>query len=332
MSLVEKRIAKTKIKRLQLDLFGFCNAKCWYCPVRYVPQPEEGKVQMPIEMVERIFQQFTEERDREDGIVVDDFNLFMTTHYSEILLYQNFEELLKLARKYGLYTMILSNGVNLTKEKVDIIREYSDVVLQVGLNIPAFEEKLWADRTGFLPKQFYKLMDNLKYAGDQLDFLGENLCIHVNGINKDEFNSNFVSRGPKFGELNMNLDPKTGEHEKQYKLAKKMFPAFNVGKATLMDRGGMITDYIDNQKYMTEQLKEKVVVGCNNWGDRTTEWVHINSRGDLILCCNDYHFDYIFGNIGETDLRDIWGSPKHVETVERAYENICTKCVSAITV
>ena len=331
MSLVEKRLEKTKIKRLQLDLFGFCNAKCWYCPVRYVPQPEEGKAQMPIELIERIFQQFTAERDKEDGLVVKDFNLFMTTHYSEILLYQNFEELLKLARKYELYTMILSNGVNLTEEKVDIIREYSDVVLQVGLNIPAFEEKLWAERTGFLPKQYYKLMDNLKYAGDQLDYLGENLQIHVNGLDKTDLGV-FTKKGPKFNELNMNLDPLTGEHEKQFQLAKKMFPKWNIGKAGLMDRAGMITDYLSNQDYMEEQLNERVVVGCNNWGDRSTEWAHINALGDMILCCNDYHFDYVYGNIAKDDLVDIWRSPKHVETIERAYENICTKCISAVTI
>jgi radical SAM protein with 4Fe4S-binding SPASM domain len=32
----------------------------------------------------------------------------------------------------------------------------------------------------------------------------------------------------------------------------------------------------------------------------------INSKGDVILCCNDYHSSRIFGNILEKRLSDIW--------------------------
>ena len=46
---------------------------------------------------------------------------------------------------------------------------------------------------------------------------------------------------------------------------------------------------------------------------------------------NDYNFDYIFGNILEQELDEMWYSEKHVETIDRAYNNICTKCSASVT-
>lgn len=330
MSYVQARLAKAKIKMLQLDVNGFCNAKCWYCPVKYIPQPEEGMVQMPLETIDNIFKQFEEERGREDGVVDRSFHQFMTTHYSEVLLYKDFPGLLELGRKYRYQTFILSNGVNLTKEKVDLIKEYKDVVPHIGLNIPAFEKELWAKRAGFPEKRFDQLIENLKYAQETLDGIVD-LNIHVNGVNTEDFNGR-TTKGPKFDELGIDLDIETGEWERQRVIAGQMFPKFNVGKGTLMDRTGLISDYLSNKEMQERRLETRTVVGCGNWGDRTTEWLHINAAGDVILCCNDYNFDYKFGNIYNQTIRQIWGSDAHASTIERAYREICADCVQAIII
>lgn len=330
MSYVQTRLAKAKIKMLQLDVFGFCNAKCWYCPVKYIPQPEEGKVQMPLETVEKIFQQLVEEREREDGVVDRSFQLFMTTHYSEILLYKDLPGLLELARKYNLRTYILSNGVNLTRDKVDLLREYKDVVPHIGLNIPAFEPELWAKRSGFPEKRFDDLIDNLRYAEETL-YGHMDLNIHVNGVNIEDFNGR-MTKGPKFDELGIDLDRVRGEWELQWVKADRMFPKFNVGKGGLMDRTGLLSDYISNKEMQERRLETRTVVGCGNWGDRTTEWLHINAAGDVILCCNDYNFDYKFGNVNTQSIREIWGSDAHATTVERAYREICANCTAAVII
>jgi radical SAM protein with 4Fe4S-binding SPASM domain len=314
---------------LQLDVFGFCNAKCWYCPVRYVPQPEEGMVHMPLETVDKIFKQFEEERDKE-GAVDRSFYLFMTANYSEILLYKDFPGLLELARKYRYQTYVLSNGVNLTKEKVDLIKEYKDVVPHIGLNIPAFEKELWAKRTGFPEKRFDELMANLDYAGDTLEGLIE-LKIHVNGVNTEDFNGR-MTKGPKFDELGIDLHIGEGEWEKQWVIAERRFPKFSVGKGTLMDRAGILSDYISNKEMQERRMETRIVVGCGNWGDRTTEWLHINAAGDVFLCCNDYNFDYKFGNINTQTIGEIWGSDAHVAVVEKAYKEICVNCSAAMII
>lgn len=329
MSYVQTRLSKAKIQRLQLDLFGFCNAKCWYCPVRYLPQPEEGMVQMPLETVDKIFSQLYEEKHKEDGIVSEDFGLFLTTHYSEILLYKDFAGLLELARKYrGLHTFILSNGVNLTKDKVDLIKEYKDVVVHIGLNIPAFTKELWSKRAGFPEKRFDDLMANLKYAEQELSYLGQSLQIHVNGLSNEDFNG-YMTKGPKFDEMGYDL---SNEHEQQFRLAQAMFPGFTVTKSGLMDRTGLLSDYISNKEFQERRLKTRTVVGCSNWGDRGTEWLHVNAAGDVILCCNDYKFDYKFGNVNTQSIREIWGSDAHAATLERAYKEICADCTAALII
>jgi radical SAM protein with 4Fe4S-binding SPASM domain len=330
MTYVQARLAKAKIKMLQLDVFGFCNAKCWYCPVRYIPQPEEGKVQMPLETIEKIFKQFEEERDKEEGVVDQSFGLFMTTHYSEILLYKDLPGLLELARKYKFHTYVLSNGTNLTKEKVDLFREYPDVVRQIGLNIPAFEKELWSKRAGFPERRFDELVANLKYAEETLYGFIE-LLMFVNGVNTEDFNGR-TTKGPKFDELGIDLDIENGEWKTQHSIAVEMFPKFHVTTGGLMDRTGLLSDYISNQEMQERRMETRIVAGCSNWGDRTTEWLHINAAGDVILCCNDYNFDYKFGNINTQTIREIWGSDAHVATVERAYREICVNCTAALII
>lgn len=320
-----KEIFKSaKIKRLQLDPFGYCNAKCWFCPVRYIPQPEEGSGNMSIEAIEKLFADITAEKN--GGVVDPAFDFVATSHYNEILLYKDFDRLLELLRKYKFKTMVLSNGVSLLPQKVDLIAEYSDVVSHVGLNIPAFEPELWAERTGFDASQFERLVNNVRYASEKLSYLGNQFRIGINGLNANQVMGGHIKLGPKFASLNYDL---TLEHKKQFLIARKLFPRTEIELSGLYDRAGNISDYISNQESLKVRNKDKVVIGCTNWGDRSTEWLNVNSAGNAFLCCNDYNFDYKFGNVIEKSVREVWLSDLHAEVVEKAYREICTQCSSA---
>ena len=326
---IKNQILSSKIKRIQLDPFGYCNAKCWFCPVKYIEQPEETRTHIPIELVDKIFSDLIEERSKENGVVDPSFNLFLTAHYNEVLLYKDFDKLLELARKYRLTTFVLSNGVSLSKQKIDLIKEYKDVVTHIGLNIPAFEKELWAKRSGFTEDHFERLMSNLEYASEHLSYLNNSLQIHVNGVeNSINIPGSALIRGKDFDD-SMDLDPLTGEHETQFQLAKKLFPKFTVTKSGLMDRAGHMTHIFSNQEWLRNVYTDKKVVGCSNWGDRITDWVHINSLGEAFLCCNDYNFEYKYGDFKTQTARQIWGSDLHILTAERALEGICTKCLAA---
>ena len=95
MFTVREKLRKPKIQKMQLDPFGFCNAKCWFCPVRYIPQPKEGGGNMSLDLMEKIFHDLSEEKKRPDGVVDPRFKFFTTAHYTEVLLYKHINYLIK---------------------------------------------------------------------------------------------------------------------------------------------------------------------------------------------------------------------------------------------
>ena len=310
-----------KIHSVQIDFFNFCNAKCWFCPVSYDPVSKSDLKEMPLELVEKIFFEIDKERKDLNGIISNKFKTCFTAHYSEVLLYRHFKEMLDLARKYNLQIAVLSNGVNLTKDKIDILKSYKDVVKAVGLNIPCFEKELWVKRTGFRPEQFDLLMKNLELADLELSYLGKYLIIGVNGINSlsgTQPSEEFIS--------GYDLDPESGEWIRQYNIACSLFKNFKVTKDVLIhDRAGKIKNII------THQLNGKQkVVGCDLNGDRMTEWLTISPSGDLFLCCNDYKMEYSFGSLQKSTLKEIWNSETHNKVKELAQKEICVNCAAAI--
>lgn len=48
----------------------------------------------------------------------------------------------------------------------------------------------------------------------------------------------------------------------------------------------------------------------------------INTFGDVILCCNDYHSEHKFGNVMERSLKEIWLDPINIEKRHRIYKGI----------
>lgn len=327
MSFVANKIRNTKIKHLQLDPFGFCNAKCWFCPVKYVEQPAEGGGVMHPSMIEKIFVDIREEMVKPDGVVDPNFKTITLSHYNEILLYKHLDHLFELLRIYKFNCYVLSNGVSLTKPRVDLIKTYSDVVIHVGLNIPAFERNLWAKRSGFSPEQFDRLINNVQYASQELKHLGSEFQIGINGLDNAPIDGGYVTKGPEWDSLEYDLNT---EHQRQFELARSMFPEVNIHKDALYDRAGMIDHLITNKPYLRKQQQgNKEVIGCNNWGDRSSEWLNVNSAGSVFLCCNDYNFDYKFGDLTTQSIRDVWLSDLHIKTVEKAYKEICTNCYSA---
>ncbi len=323
-------LAKTKIKHVQLDLFGFCNAACWYCPVKYLPQPKRSMVHMPIDLVEKILLNLRNEQ--HDGLVCPSLNNIYTAHYGEFLLYKHLDEFFFLLEKYKFSTTIFSNGLNLTPDKVDLLYNNLHSVNEIILNIPSFDRKLWAERAGFKESQFDRLIANLEYANEKLSGF-KNLIILINGVDNNAWNDSTLP-GRDLDSIKIDMHPLRGERFQAYKFAKRKFNNFIVHKEyVLHDRAGLLSNFISNQEYVNDQLKTGKVVGCKGYDDietdRTTEWLHINSLGETFLCCNDYNMDYVFGNLTQTDLKEIWLTDKHAETILTAREEICRKCYYA---
>jgi MoaA/NifB/PqqE/SkfB family radical SAM enzyme len=340
-SKIKNDFNKYKITNLQIDPYGVCNAKCWYCPVKYKGNPTEGKAVMSPELFEKIIKNLIDERERPDGLVSKAFNGFYTAHYNEVLLYPHFEEILKICRKYKLVTMVLSNGIPLTPEKVDILKQYQDCLSGICLNTPAFDAETWSKRSGINIKQFDKLISNIKYAVEQLPGMVERkaFSIQINGVHDLSFGNKggWLEKGEQFpSDIDLNVE--NGELVQQEKKARELFPGVNIFTVPyLIDRAGLLDEVITNgpaiQRNLMKNNEGKKVIGCGNGrevGGRPIGWVHVNANGDAFLCCNDYDFDFKFGNLQTQELRDFWGNEEHIQKIKQSYETICRSCASAV--
>lgn len=339
IELLREQFKLQKIREMQLDPYGVCNAKCWFCPVRYKGNPTHGKEVMSVELLTKIIENLMEERSRSDGLVDKNFGGFYTAHYNEILLYPHFEELLKLAKQHHLNFNILSNGVPLTPERVDLILKYDGVVNGICLNIPAFEADTWSKRSGINIKLFDKLISNVKYAMEMLPTMVQNktFSIQVNGVNEKSFRGGWLSKGPEFPE-DIDLNPYTGELSIQVQKGKELFPDMQIYPMNgLMDRAGELDHVLTNKMGIQYNLQRgdntKRVIGCSNGmevGGRPVGWLHVNAAGKVFLCCNDYDMEVVLGDFKTQTLRDFWGSEYHIQKIQESYNSICRRCASAI--
>jgi radical SAM protein with 4Fe4S-binding SPASM domain len=326
-----------KIAMAQIDPNGLCNAGCWFCPVAYSPNPELGKKNMPVDVLEGIIKQL---HDAKGDYVTDNFDFIYTAHYNEVLLYKHFEEMLQIFRKYGFKTIVLTNGTPLNQAKTDIIKQYQDVVYGICFNIPSSRPEEWQRLTGMNIKMFDKLLQNINYAIEELPemFMNKTMSIQVNGVNK----FSLVEYGGWLEQLSsapeMDLDPDTGSLATEVNGFRDFFPGLQVypmpsliDRAGHLDKAGVITNIGGIDKF-TKNNKTKVV-GCGNGyevGGRPNGWIHINANGDMFICCNDYDFETVYGNINDKSIKDIWMSKEHKDMIQKSYDTLCRTCTAAI--
>ena len=322
-----------KILAVQLDPNGYCNASCWFCPVQYGQQVPDSE--MTPDQVEHILCNLSDLR-LNSASVSPDLQVIWSSSYNEILLYRYFKEFLDLFRKYDFKTTILSHGLNLTRDRTDLIAEYPDVIVGLALNIPALSANLWSERTGFNEKHILKLKQNVHYAGEKLTNVIADRFIFVNGIRSDnsryERQSGLIAMEYSESELPTQLN----------KIRSEFAPSgYHVMSYNIDDRSGNLPDKLSLKQYHTD------VSDCGLWvnhtgklqmpgvtnldfGSHMRNWLHINSSGDCFICCNDYHNNYVFGNVFESDIEDIWQSEVRQQIIHKAFKNICRRCEHAV--
>lgn len=326
-----------KIQMAQIDPNGLCNAGCWFCPVSYAKNPDIGRKDMEPEVLESILKQL---HDGKGSFVGESFNFIYTAHYNEVLLYKHFEIMLDLFRKYNFKTMILTNGIPLTPNRIEIISRYLDVVTGICFNIPSSEAEEWGRLVKKNPKIFNSVMSNVQNAIESFPNMVKNktLSIQINGVNDSAtFNRggwiDLLENSPKF-----NLDSKYGNLNSEHIRFKNMFPGVQIFQMpSLIDRAGILDkeNVISNKKAIDKYLKKdnSKVIGCSNGievGGRPNGWIHINANGDMFICCNDFDFETVFGNVNEKPIEEIWMSLEHRKMVIKSYNTMCTTCASAI--
>lgn len=299
------RLGDTPLRIGQIDVNGKCNAKCWYCPVKYQGNPDEFAVQMSPGELDRVLGNL-----RASPLVPADFRFLYSCHYNEVLLYKHFAELPGLFRKHGFATMILSNGPPLTPEKTDIIVANPDAIWGVTLNIPALERDDWARKAGFPASMHRLLLRNLDYLHDKYP-----ASIQIN-----------CATSPA-GMLDHAMADTPEAAEAIAEAFRARYPKFRVGlQPWLSDRAGKLAGH---GVLSHNQRAGRRIVGCShsaNDGGRLFGWVHVNARGELFLCCDDYDMEYRFGNLLTQPFAEAWLSDAHVDAILASRQGICRTC------
>jgi hypothetical protein len=257
---------------------------------------------MKPELFEKIIKSLVEEKGR---TVDPKFDFIYTGHYNEILLYRYLPEMLEILRKYSIKTMILTNGIAFTKDKIDLVKQYPDVVAGINFNTPALDPDEWSQDTG-QSKQLFPL-DNIKAVFSEF---GQLASLGMNGIDSEKTNKRI-------------------EHARAIIPGMNIFPVIG-----LCDRAELLKDktVISNEpqiKFQSDDYK-KTVSGCSNGdGGRLAGWLHVNALGKVFICCNDYFFEHEFGDFNTQSLGEIWNSPERKQAIDKATTGLCKKCVFA---
>lgn len=331
------------ITSVQIDPNGLCNSDCWFCPVAYKPNPEHAKGNMPIEMFDNILKQLHEGK---GTFVHPDLQVIFTAHYNEVLLYKHLEELLQIMPKYNFKTDILSNGIAFTKARIDLLDKYPDSISCVNLNIPSLDPEVWSKLVKKPPQMLAKIKENILYALNKPNFINGKIPIFicVNGISdphivsKSEFGHiEMLENAPEYDTTQLK-----GIQDKTVKQFSEAFPGVHpyaqgmVDRAGLLAASGVVTNmpFIEQnvQKQFGKGTKDLKVVGCgySDIGNRIDNWIHVNSIGDMFLCCNDFDMTTVFGNVKDKTIKEIWDSPEHQKMIQIGYDGMCRKCMSAI--
>jgi uncharacterized Fe-S cluster-containing radical SAM superfamily protein len=319
---------KPKIKYVNIDPNGICNAKCWFCPVAYVGNSKENKTNMSIETMENIFKQLDEGR---GDFVVPGTIFNSPIHFNEMLLYPYFEEMLELHKKYNIAMIVFTNGVNLTKEKTDLIKKYKDVVKEIRLNVPSANAEEWSRFTGFNIKIFPKLLDNLKYAEQELSTIydSKTFYIMVNGVNEKSLfkNGGWTEILENAPEYNLNLTD--GTMAKTIEEFKNIFPNIHVwGGNNLSDRTSILEDLkiISNQPSIKAKNQGKVI-GC---GTSYNQGFYVSATGNVFICCIDFEYETVYANIHNASIKEIWEGSQRQEAIQKAYSGLCVECLHSV--
>jgi hypothetical protein len=295
----------------QIDLNGLCNAKCWFCPVKYKDNPEEFATQTTPDQLRQIFKNL-----RSSLLFPKNVGFLYTSHYNEVLLHKNFEEMMDIFREYGFTTMILSNGTPLTPAKIDYIVKNQDVITGINLNIPAIAKDEWAIKAGMNDSVHKVLVRNLQYLNDNY----KGATVQVNSLV-------IQGRGGPNAVYTDAHDCARIEREFQ-----TLFPNIKVNtNYYLSDRAGELV----KQQVMIPMMSKATgkIIGCShstNPGGRIYSWVHINAKGELFLCCDDYDMKYRYGSLLEKPFDELWASEEHVDQILRSQNEICRTCSAAI--
>lgn len=97
----------------------------------------------------------------------------------------------------------------------------------------------------------------------------------------------------------------------------------------------IIKKYAPNTKIIMNTIKEKIFDICYEQCDNAFRSIYILFDGKVCPCCMDFKRKYIFGNIKNSSITEIWNNDKYknfrrLHEISRIACNLCNKCLLSL--
>ncbi len=224
-------------------------------------------------------------------------------NYNEPTADRRFTEQVRIMLEHALPVAVLSNGSTFTPDKVDALVEMGPITY-LSVNISSLDRERYAAerQRDHLPK----VLEHLDYMKDRL--VAETMDLIVLGHGDEQ-------------------------HQADAKALRQRFAGsrFKVRDFEIMDRAGYLPIGRKPDKPF-ERLR-----GCNNTGSRPIEHLHINPKGQCLLCCEDYDEHHKVGDLTVQTIHDVMSGEEMAQLRRMVYgvddapnDFICRKCVFAL--
>ncbi|HVR07006.1 MAG TPA: radical SAM protein [Thermoanaerobaculia bacterium] len=223
--------------------------------------------------------------------------------YNEPTLDRRFVEQVRTIRAAGLPPAALTNGTGLSADRIDALVAMGGLRF-LSINLSTLDaDKYRQDRGG---DHLRLVLRNLDYAKDKP--VAEQMDMVVLGTGDERHLADFAEIEQRFA----------GSR-------------FNVKYFVVNDRAGYLNIGLPT-KHPGRKLR-----GCDHVGSRPLQHLHINPRGQCILCCQDYSESEVVGDLTASSVEEVLTGPamahmrRMVYGLEPAPDNfICRNCKFAL--
>lgn len=293
---------------VQIQTTSLCNASCIMCPY-----PESWHRKNPGNMEDEVFSRIL------DQLSDVSINKICPYFQNEPLLDRKlFERIHEISRRltFGLLE-VSTNASAMTRDKSDLLADtLCSIPHEIWLSFHGLDKKTHEHISGL---SFERCLENI------LSLLTVSQSIPLNIV--------IVGAGSP---LNAKL-----AHE--YNFTREEYLAFWEGQFSkhhihktpqvryfrYHDRAGTIGR---NSINMREIVRHDLT---NFHCPRVDQWLHFQYNGDLVLCCDDYHREQVFGNIMADDLDTILAGEKYnhlraqvTGLAPSPHDFICKRCIN----
>lgn len=223
-------------------------------------------------------------------------------HYNEPTSDPRFLDRVKILLKHGLKPAMNSNGTGLTKKRVDDLVDLGGL-RYMSINLSTIDKDKYARDRG--ADHLELVLRNLEYAKNRR--VAQDMRIAVIGSFDDQ-------------------------HKREIARITEIFEGsyFEVRPFEIMNRAGHVSI---GSKPLPFQSKLR---GCQNVGDRVSQWLHVNFRGQAVLCCQDYGAQHVVGDLSKQRVSEVLKSEAFAKIRRWSYsleespgDFLCNGCVFA---